>query len=236
MTTSGYVSWDVFVPEILQYVNGAPSILVRIHIRNTIINFCERTLILQRDPSNFSMEEDVAEYKLKFSSDRYRALACDEVRIGEDNSSLPLLRTTMKELDSEFSNWRKQTALKPTRYFLMEDINKIKFFPMPSADVDDDTIIRTRVAPKRDQVEFDDFLYEKWHEVIQNGAISTLLAVKGGSWVDVRLATAFGMEYKRGVNNARKVALTGTGNYPGRVIPQSFDVMGQDYRRSGSWV
>jgi hypothetical protein len=237
MATTGYTDVNDFLPEIMQYCNGAPPIMVRIHITNTIIDFCERTLILNKEPSTFCFEEDKHTYTMQFSGDRYVAIAVDSVEYTSDQpSKQPLTRTTEQEMDSAFSNWRNQSRPTPTRYWLTSDINKIRVFPTPSQDSDEETLVRAVVRPKRDQTEFDEVIFEKWQEAIKAGALADVLLVQSGSWFNPRLARDWALKYKRSVNNARKTTLTGSGVYPGRVIPQSFDVMGSNaIRRSGSW-
>ena len=41
--SAGYNLLDDFLPEILQYANGAPSIMVRIHTLNAAIAFTEKS-------------------------------------------------------------------------------------------------------------------------------------------------------------------------------------------------
>lgn len=236
--TAGYTLIDDFLPEILQYVHGAPSILVRTHVRNAVVDFCQRTGILKRDPSTFQIEGEEHTYLMQFCQDRYIAIGCEDVfeegvSVGNERE---FLRTTSHQLDSEYHNWRNMTG-NPTRYYLTEEINKIRFFPTPVNDGTRDIIVRGVVRPRRDQNEFDEFLYEKWHEVIQNGALASLLVIPAGSWFNAGLAAAMGVAYKRGVRQARRVALAGTGKFQTGVTPQSYDVMGSNQsRRTGTWV
>jgi hypothetical protein len=224
MATAGFTDVNDFIPEVLQYCNGAPSIMVRKHVTNAIINFCERTLVLKKTPTAFTLEEDEHTYTLEFDSDRYVAIALDNVKVGDDN---PMERTTERELDGEASNWRSATSLKPRRYFLTDDINQIRLVPLPSADNDDeDVTMQATVRPKRNQIEFDELLFEKWLPAIKAGALAELLLVKSGSWFDPKQAGIWTTKYKRLINSARKTTLTGTGKYPGRVIPQSYSVVG----------
>jgi len=233
--SAGYVLFDVFLPEILQYCSGAPSIMIRTHVLSTTIEFLERTLALKKEPSAFQLEEDKSTYTLKYTGDKYRAIAVDNCRI--DGNDLPMLRTTEKEMDAEFNNWRETTSSKPTRYFLEDETNKIRFWPTPSADVTDDLELVTRVTYKRDQTEIDEHIYEKWHEHIQAGVVSRLLLIPTASWYNPQLAGSFARAYRNGVRTARKTTLTGTGKYPGRIIPQDFIVMGSNaIKRSGSWL
>ena len=230
--SAGYTLLNEFLPEIMQYCNGAPSIMVRIHLINSAIDLCNKALLLKKTPSTIQYEEDVHTYTLKYPQDRYRAIAVDEVK--EENKN-PLRRMTEREMDGEVANWREQTSSTPSRYWLTDDVNKIRVWPTPNVDGTDDVTIQTIVTYKRGETEVDEFIYEKWHEVIQAGAIAKLLMIPEASWYNPDVASAFARVFSRGVREARKTTLTGTGKYPGRVIPQSYDVQGYNTQRGGLW-
>jgi len=225
-----------FLPETLQYCSGAPGIMVRIHLINSAIDLCNKSQILKKVPSPLSLEEDVHTYTLKYPQNRYRAIAVDEVKFAD--SKVPLTRTTEREMDGSRTNWRSATGKKPTRYFLTEDLNKIRLWPTPSEDVSEDLDVSTIVTYRRGQLEVDDFIYEKWHEVVQAGALAKLLAIPSASWFNPEIAIVFSRAFSRGVREARKTTLTGTGKFPGRVIPQNFVVVGGGNTESGgsTWV
>jgi hypothetical protein len=223
--TSGFVLLDQFVPEILQYVHGAPTILVRSAVKNTIIEFCKRTLCMKANPAPFYLDEDVHTYTLKYASDRYVTLDILDCRKGETDSNNRLEATTTKKVDSTQPNWRV-TKGTPKAQFLTDDINKLRVYPIPSADSDEDYYVQAIVCPKKDQTEVPEFLYEKWEEIIQAGALHRLLSMKGASWFDRDLSRTFNQKYRRGLKNARKTTLTGIGQIPGQVTPRSYSIMG----------
>jgi len=220
-----------FLPETLQYCSGAPGIMVRIHLMNAAIDLCNKSQILKQTPSPLSLEEGVHTYTLKYPQNRYRAIAVDEVRFGD--SKIPLTRTTEREMDGSQSNWRAATGTKPTRYWLTDDLNTIRLWPTPKADIDEDLNVTTIVTYRRGQLEVDEFIFEKWHDVIQAGALAHLLAIPSASWFHPKLSVRFSRMFSRGVREARKTTLTGTGKYPGRVIPQNFIVVGGSNSISG---
>jgi hypothetical protein len=158
---ASYVSLDSFQPEISQFVTGAPAIMIRTHVRNSIIHFCERTLILKKTPATFYLDEDEHTYTLKYSSDRYVALSVLDCTLGTGTNAQVIRRTSEHELDNEISNWKNHKSPKPTRYFLTEDTNQIRFYPTPSADSTSEIYMNTAVRPKRSETEVDEFLKEK---------------------------------------------------------------------------
>jgi len=234
--TTGFVLLDVFVPEILQYCHGAPTILVRNTVKNVIIEFCKRTLCLKADPAPFYLDEDVHTYTLKYASDRYVTLDILDFRKGEGDTNSALEATTTKKLDSTQPNWRKTTGT-PKLWLLTDDINTVRVYPVPSADSSEDYYVEAIVCPKKDQTEVPEFLYEKWEHVIQAGALRKLLAMKGASWFDRQLSREFRQDYRRGLKNARKTTLTGIGQLPGEVTPRSYEIQGgsQATGRYNTW-
>jgi hypothetical protein len=223
--TTGFVLLDTFVPEILQYCHGAPTILVRNTVKNIIIEFCRRTLVLKAEPASFYIDEDVHTYTLKYASDRYVCIDILDIRKGEDDTNNALEVTTTKKLDSSQPNWRVTTGT-PKAYLLTDEINGVRVYPIPNADSDDEYFVKSIVAPKKDQTEVPEFLYEKWEMIIQAGALAKLLAMPGASWYNRDLARQFNQEYRRGIKNARKTTLTGIGQVPGQVTPRSYTVQG----------
>jgi hypothetical protein len=229
--SAGYTLLNDFLAETLQYCSGAPGIMLRIHLINSAIDLCNKSQILKKTPSPLSLGEETHTYTLKYPQNRYRAIAVDEVKFSD--SERPLVRTTEREMDGSQSNWRSATSNKPTRYWLTDELNKIRIWPTPKQDIDEDLTVETIVTYRRGQVEVDDFIYEKWHEYIQAGALSKVLAIPSASWFNPDLARGFARSFKHGIREARKTTLTGTGKYPGRVIPQNFIVVGGSNTRSG---
>lgn len=232
--TSGYTLFDDFVTEILQYCHGAPTILVKTHVKNAIVEFCERSMILVKDPASFCLDEDEHTYTFKYPNDRYRAVSIKgDVRLGEGDNHQVIRVTTEHELDSWKSKWRTVKGSTPTACYLTPEINKIRFYPIPNADSDDDIYMSTPVTLRRGQIEIDEWIWEKYEDTIQAGALSAILAIPGASWFNGELSNAMSNSWKRGIKRARAIALRGTGELSGRVKPQSFEVMGSDNTAAG---
>lgn len=223
--TTGFVLYDEFVPEILQYCHGAPTILVRNTVKNIIIEFCRRSFVLKANPSCFYLDEDVHTYTLKYASDRYVTIDVEDFRKGETDTTNSLEVTSPKKLDSTQPNWRVASGT-PKAYFLTDEINELRVYPIPNADSDEEYYAKCIVTLRKDQTECPEFLYEKWEMVIQAGALAKLLAMPGASWYNRDLARQFNQEYRRGIKNARKTTLTGIGQAPSQVTPRSYEHMG----------
>lgn len=217
-----YTTYQTLVPEIKQYVHGAPDIMIRTHIRNAAILFCERTLVLKKTPSSFYLDEDTHTYTLKYSGDRYVAIDIKSAILGDGTNGKRLNITTEHTLENSIAKWETREGTEPSSVFLSDEINTVRFYPIPSQDSSDEMFINTVVRPRKDQTEMDSFLYEKWEEQIQAGALSALLAMPQASWFNARLSAGFAQAFKRGVMRARKNTLSGYGDEPGRVTPQSY--------------
>lgn len=223
---ASYTSLDSFVTEIRQYAPGAPPIMIRGHVRNTIINFCERTFILKRSPADFMLNEDQHTYTLKYSGDRYVTIAIKVIRVGDGDSGDLLSETTEHYLDNTLPGWQTHEGSKPTGYMLLDDVNSIRVYPIPTEDSSDDVVVEACVRPRRDQTEVDTFLYEKWEETIQAGALAALLSIPQATWYNPDLARMSAEAYKRGIRRARKTTTVGTTEIPGQVVPQTYGAAG----------
>lgn len=234
---ASYTTYETMVPEILQYCHGAPTILVLSHIRNSVIRFCEKSLVLKKSPSSFYLDEDEHTYTLKFNSDRYRAVSIKEARFGEYPDDNNWAITSEHELDNSIARWRTKESKEPNAIFLTDNINTCRVYPRPNTDSDKEVFLDTVVTMKRDQTEMDSFIYEKWEETIQAGAIASVLSIRGSSWYDKRGAADFMDVWKKGVRQARATTLKGIGEQTGQVKPQSFIVQGSNniLGRTISW-
>lgn len=230
---TGYTSLDSFVTEIRQYAHGCPPIMIRTHVKNAIINFCERTFILKKEPSSFCLDEEDHTYTLKYSGDRYVTIALKSVQLGEDSNGRSIPETTEHNLDNTARGWKKHEGSTVRAIMLLDDVNKVRVYPIPTSDSDEDLYITAAVRPKRDQTEVDTFIYEKWEEVIQAGALRSLLSIPESSWYNAKLAQMAEEEYKRGVRRARKTTTVGTTEVPGQALPQNYTVMGSNDNLGG---
>jgi hypothetical protein len=220
--TTGFVLFDQFLPDVLQYVHGAPSIIVRNHVKNAIILFAQRSLVLRKEPAAFCFTQDQATYTLKYAKDRYRVISITDFRKESDESVL--VQTTENDMDTQDAAWRYVSGT-PAKYMLTPDVNKVRVYPIPDADGTSDMLIMSVVVPTRDQEEVDELFYEKWQNAITAGTLATLLLLPGATWYNPDLARFFSLEFKRGCNNARKITVSGTGVYPGTVYPIDFTTL-----------
>jgi hypothetical protein len=222
---ASYTSFDDFLPEILGHVQGCPTQLAKIHIRNAIILFLERTLILKTSPSSFFLDADEHTYTLKFSGDRYRAVALKEVRLGssETDSNYQKIRVVSEhDLDTTITKWRVKNATKPTHCFLTEATNEVRFYPIPNTDSTKEIFMDVAVTQMKTQTNVLSWIHEKWEDAIVAGALAFLLGINKASWQDKDLAGGFGSNFRRYIRRARAIALKGTGEQAGRVQPQTF--------------
>ena len=221
-----YTTYETMIPEIMQYCHGAPTILLLTHIRNAAIKFCEKSFVLKKNPSAFYLDEDKHTYTLKYEGDRYRATSIKEARLGEYPDDTALTVVSEHQMDNSLALWRTKEGSEPTACFLTDDINAIRFYPRPNADSDDELFLDTVVTMKRDQIEIDSFVYEKWEEVIQAGALATILVIPKAEWYNRREGAMFSKIWKKGVREARATTLKGVGEQAGQVQPQSYIIQG----------
>jgi hypothetical protein len=236
MATTGYTDLDDFLPYVLPYVQGCPSQMVKLHVLSAAIVLCRKGLVLKKNPATITMSEDINDYTLKYSNDRYTVASIDNAKLvdSDDRIRYSLGETSRRELENWSISWEREKSVRPTHCYLMEQPNHLRIYPTPSQDPSYDLHLVTRVYPVRTAVEVDEQLFVKWVEIIAAGAKSTLLLVAGASWADPKLGQAFRGEFTRGLQQARKTTLSGTGEHPGTVKPRSFIVQGGSQAMRGS--
>jgi hypothetical protein len=236
-----YKDFDDFLPEILIQAQGCPTQLAIIQIRNAVIKFLERTLVLKTSPSTFYLDEDEPSYTLKFANDRYRAVALKEVRLASsdtDENYTQIHIVSEHELDETITKWRVRQTATPTHCFLTEETNVIRFYPMPNTDSTKEIYIDAAVTIKKSETSVIDWVWEKFEEAIVAGALSVLLGQNGASWNNPEESAKWGRTWKRMVMNARSQSLKGVGEQAGRVQPQEFggSPYGNTYGGYTTWV
>lgn len=220
-----YKNFDDFLPEILGQCQGCPTQLAKIHIRNAIIKFLERSFILKVSPSEFYLDEDEHTYTLKFANDRYRAVALKEVRLASsdtDQNYTKIKVVSEHELDSTITKWRVRNGSTPTHCYLTEETNVVRFYPIPNADSTKEIFMDVAVTIKKSETTVIEFVHEKWEDAIVSGALATILKINGSNWTNPELAKDFENVFRRDIKRARAESLKGVGEQAARVQPQQF--------------
>ena len=201
-------TYEAFFPDVLPDVPGCPADVATRAIRNTVIEFCEKSLIHQVTQDTISLRANFSDYDLDaptgfrvhkvmkawFQGSELAPVAPDDIVTPEAyNTSV-----------GGFTPSKSQ----PTGY-TQKDTGTVSFLPIPNQDYPRSITMRVALVPLRDSTKFDDFLYEQWGEYIACGAKARLMLTPGKPYTNQDAAAVNQARYMTALNDARQRAIRG---------------------------
>jgi len=196
-----------FLDYVLPHVPGCTNEMALLEIKNTIIDFCEKSLVLQADQEPVTVIGGINDYDLEPPRERlvvkimkawYKGVeltptAPDEVRtpsIYNQNSGYVVNRGD-------------------PNFYIQKDLRTYSLYPIPKETARLALTMRVALKPTRSATTIDDFIFEEYAETIGHGAIARLALSQGKPYSDLKLASARNGMYLTGVNVARDRAQKG---------------------------
>lgn len=202
-------SYDDFLSRVLPEVTGCPELLATQAIKDTVIEFAERTLIHQVDHDPVSAVARIPDYDLETPVTGTRIIKIMKLWY----SGTPLEAAAPDEItDPTVYNQRVgnyQTQYATPRTYLQKDSETFSLFPIPEQSLVNAVTMRVALAPLRSSTTCADIFYEHWVEPIAAGAVARLQMSPGKAYSEPRLAQAFMSRYMVGINEARQKASRG---------------------------
>lgn len=202
-------SYDDFLSRVLPEVPGCPELAAIQAVKDTVIQFAERTLIHQVDHDPVSTVAKIADYDLDAPVSGTKIIKIMKLWY----SGTPIDPAAPDDVnDPTVYNQRVgdyQTQYGTPRTYLQKDPSTFSLFPIPEKSLLNAVTIRVALAPLRNSVECDDIFYEYWVEPIAAGAVARLQMSQNKAYSNPRLAQASMAEYMVGINEARQKASRG---------------------------
>lgn len=205
---------EEFLPELYLEADGCPQAVALNALRNTLRTFCELSEVWQEDLDDISLLASTAEYDLDPPVDT-EISHVSAVRYGEE----PVTLTTELEKNARDSGWRIRTGTSVIEAIATPTI--IRVIPIPTADDSTALTVTAALRPSLSAITCADVL-QKWNEPIVAGALARLKKIPSKPWTDREAVTAYVMEFKRGVGDARSAALRGHARRSLTVKPRVF--------------
>jgi hypothetical protein len=197
-----------FLDYVLPHVPGCTNEMALLEIKNTIIDFCEKSLILQRNHDPVTVIKDTIDYdfepptgylvtklmKAWYKGTVLEATAPDELPASQIyNANYPDVVKTSSD--------PKIISQKDERTFLI--------FPFPKETSPLSLTMRVALKPTRSLTVIEDVIFEDYAEVIGNGAKYRLMSSINKPYYSVAASSLANALYERGVNTARQRATRG---------------------------
>lgn len=197
-----------FYPYVVPHVPGCPSLTVDVAIRSAIIEFCERSLLLQRDHDPLSVTSNIADYDFEppianhlvvkimrawFKGNQLVPIAPDEI----NNPTIYNVRATASPLKGD------------PRNIFQKDERTFTLYPIPSETVKLSLTMRVALKPSRTAATVEDVLFEDHAETIGAGALSKLMMQAGKPYANPQVSAIHLKVFESGINAAKQAASRG---------------------------
>lgn len=193
------VSYDVFLPEILQYTPNVPEFVAINAIRNTTIDFCTKTLYWQVNLDPITPVVGQSTYEVQVPSET-KLLTTLQAYYNE----VLLIPQSAEELANiyRYTDWR--TVEGHPQYITQVRRSEIILAPIPQiVSSGDEVNLKVAIAPTRDSTEVSADLFESFLDVLSNGARAMLYRTPGQPYFDRTSAKECDAEYRSGIGRAR---------------------------------
>lgn len=192
---------SAFLDYVLPHVPGCTNEMALQEIKNTIIDFCEKSLILQADHDPVTAIVGQIDYDLEPPKDRL------VVRVMKAWYKGQLLEEMAPDDIDTPSVYNQQSGYHVHRgdplQFFQKEARTFSVYPIPNETVKQSITLRVALKPTRSATTIDDLIYEEYAETIGSGAISRLALSPGKPYSNAGLANAHRALFQAGLNVAR---------------------------------
>jgi hypothetical protein len=200
-------AYTAFLDNVLPHVPGCTPEMALLEIKNTVIDFCEKSLILQQDHDPVTAITGIVDYDLEPPSGY---LVVKIMNAWYKGVKLDPLSPDQVETPSVYNqNSGYLVNRGDPRYILQKDARTFSLYPIPSEDAALAVTMRVALKPTRSATTIDDLIYEEYAETIGAGAVSRLALSPGKPYSNRQLAADKQSLYIAGLNVARDRAQKG---------------------------
>ena len=179
-------TYSTFLDYVMPYAPGATVAMATLELKNTCIEFCEKTLFLQQDLDPQPLIVNAPEYELDPDGD-YKVVDVIEAWSGDQF----LIPKSLEELTRIYrvTNW--QDLVGNPYYFYRPTPDILRLVPMPQLTQQNYLKIRVAVAPTRASTTVDDSVFERWLEQVAYGARARLYDTVNQPYYDPKAAAIY---------------------------------------------
>jgi len=200
-------NYTAFLDYVLPHVPGCTNEMALMEIENTIIDFCEKTLILQVDHDPVTSVAGIVDYDLDPPSN---TLIVKIMRLWFKGKLLdPRAPDTVYTPSIYNQNSGAVVEKADPQFYIQKDLRSFSLYPVPVNTDSQSLTLRVALKPTRSASTIDDLIYEEYAEIIGHGATSRLFISPGKPYSSAQQSAMSAAKYMAGVNVARDRALKG---------------------------
>lgn len=196
-----------FLDYVLPQVPGCTQEMALLEIKNTIIDFCEKSLILEQDADPLTVINGISDYDLEPPRNY---LVVKIMKAWYKGQLLDPYSPDQVETPSVYNqNSGYLVNRGDPRFFIQKDARSFSLYPIPKETARLALTMRVAVKPTRASTEIEDVIFEDYAEIIGHGAVSRLALSPGKPYSNRQLAADKQSLYIAGLNVARDRAQKG---------------------------
>lgn len=197
-----------FLDYVLPDVPGATNEVALLAIKSTVIDFCEKSLILQRDHDPVTIIKGTIDYDLEPPKDHLitkimkvfyrqyeiRPMTPDDIRAAQ-------------MYNKNYPDAKPEEG--PPKLYTQKDARTFSIYPYPKETEKLSLTLRVALKPTRSATQCDDLIFEEYAETIGHGAVTRLALSPNKPYSNAQMAGARNVLYTAGLNMARQRANRG---------------------------
>jgi hypothetical protein len=197
-----------FYPYVLPDVPACPEITADVALSASLIEFCEKSLIVQRNHDPITVILNTTDYDLEPPTGQ---LVVKVMRAWYKNTKLEPIAPDNVEAATVYNTLFSEASVTKAepRQFLQKDERTITVYPVPKETVANALTLRVALKPTRKATTFDDVLFEDYAEGVAYGAKYRLLSMSNKPWTNGPAAANSLTLFNAAVNVARSRAARG---------------------------
>lgn len=199
-------SLDQWLPDVLPSLPGCPESTVLRAIRDSAIEFCNRSQIWRHEIEPFPVVKGIADYQLEIPDGAHIAAF---IRVKYADRSAPLQLRTTEELDDTMPGWRSLEGL--PAHFVQYGPDSILLDRLPKETKLNALSATLALKPTNTATMVADILYFDWKEEIADGARARLMFDANRQWSNPQLAAMKHERFQEGIHRAALKARLGSG-------------------------
>lgn len=199
-------SHNDFLDYVMPQVPGATVNMALHEIKSTIIDFCEKSLILQETLDPIAVIANTSDYDLEPPKNR---LVVKILRGWYKNRLLNHESTDNIDDATLYNKVINDVEVRKGDPFVImqKDPRTFTLYPEPHDTVANAVTLRVALKPTRSVDTIDDFIFEDYADTIGHGVISRMALSLDKPYYNTQLAVARDALYRAGLNVARDRAL-----------------------------
>lgn len=182
-----FIALTEFLPRVTLVAQGVPDDVAVEYLRQAAFHFARDSLLLKRE-LRFDVQAGVRDYYLS-NGDHEQVHYIDEIGFGKSRATCHCRSSPSKGI--------------PCREFQFEPNDKIILANSPKSDGENQLFVRYFAVPTQSACEVDKLLFDRYHDVIVNGALSELLLMRKYDFADPQMAMFYKREYQQGLAKAK---------------------------------